>query len=75
MDFDQLVARINFLYKKNQKEELTEEEKAEQAVLRRQYIDAVKGNLRAQLERIKIVDGKDAGGCHGHGKDCDCGKH
>lgn len=47
MDFD--VNRINELARKAKTEGLTEEEKAEQAALRRAYIDSVKANLRAQL--------------------------
>lgn len=43
------VDRINELARKAKTEGLTEEEKAEQAALRRAYIDSVKDNLRAQL--------------------------
>ena len=43
------VERINFLAKKSREEGLTEEEKVEQAKLRREYIDSVKRNLRASL--------------------------
>ena len=50
------IARINELYHKSKAEGLTEEEKAEQATLRRAYIDAIKGNVRAQLNNIDIVD-------------------
>ena len=42
------IARINELARKAKTEGLTEEEKAEQAKLRREYIDSVVGNLRAQ---------------------------
>ena len=35
---------------------LTEAEKAEQAVLRRAYIDSVLGNLKGQLDHTYIVD-------------------
>ena len=35
---------------------MTEEEKAEQAVLRRAYIDSVLGNLQSQLDHTYIVD-------------------
>ena len=36
------IDRINVLARKSKAEGLTEEEKAEQAVLRREYIDSVK---------------------------------
>ena len=44
------IERINYLAKKQRAEGLTEEEKAEQAKLRREYIDSVVGNLRSQLD-------------------------
>ena len=51
------IDRINELAKKAKSEEgLTEEEKKEQAVLRQEFIASVKGNLRAQLNNIDIVD-------------------
>ena len=43
------VNRINELARKARTEGLTDEEKAEQAALRRAYVDSVKANLRAQL--------------------------
>lgn len=43
------VERINFLAKKAKEQGLTEEEKLEQAKLRREYIESVKANLRASL--------------------------
>lgn len=52
------IARINELYHKSKSEGLSEEELAEQQTLRRKYIDAVKGNLRAQLNNIDLVDEK-----------------
>ena len=48
------IDRINELYHKSQKEGLTEEEKREQAELRRNYVNAVKANLRGQLNNINI---------------------
>ena len=50
------IERINFLAKKQREEVLTEEEKAEQAKLRKEYIDSVTGNLRAQLDNTYVVD-------------------
>lgn len=51
------IERINFLAKKQREEGLTEEEKVEQAKLRREYIDSVVGNLKSQLDNTYIVDG------------------
>lgn len=48
------IARINELARKAKTEGLTEEEKAEQAKLRRAYIDGVVGNLRAQLDNTYV---------------------
>ena len=50
------IQRINELYRKSKAEGLTEEEKKEQALLRQEFIANVKGNLRAQLNNIDIVD-------------------
>ena len=48
------IDRINALYHKSQSVGLTEEEKEEQAALRREYIAAIRGNLRGQLNNISI---------------------
>ena len=48
------IQRINELYHKSKAEGLTEEEKNEQQKLRRAYIDAIKGNLKANLDNIVI---------------------
>ena len=51
------VERINFLARKAKTPEgLTIEEKEEQAALRREYIDAYKRNLKAQLDNIVIQE-------------------
>ena len=60
MNIDELVSRINELSKKCKEIGLTDEEKKEQQVLRRDYIDRFKNNLRAQLETIKINNKKDS---------------
>lgn len=52
------IDRINFLAKKSRTEELTPEEKEEQAILRREYIDSFKRSLVGQLENTYIVDEK-----------------
>lgn len=51
---DEKIRRINELYHKSQSEGLTEEEKAEQAELRREYVASVRNNLRSQLDNITI---------------------
>lgn len=55
----QQIDRINALARKAKTPEgLTEEERAEQAVLRRAYIDSVVGNLKGQLDNTVVVDEK-----------------
>ena len=50
------IDRINFLARKSKTEAgLTEEEKAEQAVLRREYIESVKASLVGHLENTTIL--------------------
>ena len=48
--------RFPFTAHKQKSVGLTEEEKVEQAKLRREYLDAVKGNLRAHLNNIDIKE-------------------
>ncbi|MBQ0027147.1 MAG: DUF896 domain-containing protein [Lachnospiraceae bacterium] len=54
MTMDETIARINELYHKSKETGLTDEEREEQAKLRRIYIDSVKGNLTGQLEHMSI---------------------
>ena len=56
MTVQELTNRINELYHKSQAEGLTDAEKEEQKALRQQYIDNIKGNLRAQLDNTSIVE-------------------
>ncbi|MDO4188400.1 MAG: DUF896 domain-containing protein [Lachnospiraceae bacterium] len=56
MTLDEKIKRINELYHKSKAEGLTEDEKAEQAKLRQDYIDLVKGNLKGQLNNINIQE-------------------
>ena len=48
---EEKIKRINELYRKSKAEGLTEEELMEQKVLRAEYIDAFKRNLRSQTTR------------------------
>ena len=50
------IKRINELSHKSKAEGLTDEEKAEQKKLREEYVAAIKGNIRSQLENTKVVD-------------------
>ena len=50
------IDRINALYRTSKAEGLTEEEKKEQALLRKQYVADVKKNLAAQLNNIDMVN-------------------
>ncbi|SFI02066.1 Uncharacterized protein YnzC, UPF0291/DUF896 family [Pseudobutyrivibrio sp. OR37] len=52
------IARINELYHKSKAEGLSDAEKEEQAALRKAYIAAIRGNIRAQLNNIDLVDEK-----------------
>ena len=54
MTADERVERINQLARKQRSEGLTEEEKAEQAVLRREYIDSFKRSLCGILDNTSI---------------------
>lgn len=52
------IDRINELARKMKSVGLTEEEKEEQGVLRREYIDSFKRSLTGQLDNMYIVDEK-----------------
>lgn len=55
MKMDEVIARINALAHIAKERELTEEETAERAALRRIYIDSVKANLVGQLDNTYIL--------------------
>ena len=48
------IQRINELYKKKKEGTITEEELAEQALLRAEYIESVRNNLRSTLSNVSI---------------------
>ena len=52
------INRINELARKSKAEGLTEEEKQEQAALRRLYIESFKASLVSNLENTYVVDEK-----------------
>lgn len=54
MDMEERIARINELYHKSQAEGLCEEEKEEQARLRKEYVESIRKNMKSQLDSIVI---------------------
>lgn len=50
------IDRINELYRKSKAEGLTEAEKKEQDLLRKQFVADVRGSLTAQLNNIDMVN-------------------
>ena len=54
MNMEERIKHINELYHKSQAEGLTEEEKAEQAKLRAEYVANVRANLKAQIENVTV---------------------
>ena len=52
----EMIDRINTLYHKSQATGLTEEEKVEQAELRKKYIEAIRTSMRSNLNNISIKE-------------------
>lgn len=50
------IDRINELARKSKVTCLTQEEKAEQAVLRKEYLEKFRENFKSQLDSIEFVD-------------------
>lgn len=53
---EQKIKRINELYRKSKAEGLTEKEKEEQKLLRKEYIESFRNNLRSQLNQIDVEE-------------------
>lgn len=53
---EEQIARINELARKSKTIGLTPEEKAEQAVLRKEYLAAIRKSLEAQLDNVYFVE-------------------
>ena len=66
MTIPEMIERINQLARKQRGAGLTDAERAEQAVLRRMYIDNIKDQIRVQIDVSKSSD---------HDKNCHCGCH
>jgi len=67
MSTKEMIDRINALSQKQRECGLNEEEKTEQALLRRQYLDNIKEQVRGQLEAAQIAEK--------HPDTCACGRH
>ncbi len=50
------IDRINTLYHKSKATGLSEEEQAEQAALRKEYIESIRNSLRGNLNNISIQE-------------------
>ena len=53
---EKTIERINELARKSKAEGLTDAEREEQALLRKQFIEAFRRNLRSQLDNIDIKE-------------------
>ena len=53
---DKKIARINELYHKSKAEGLTPAEKKEQQKLRQEYLQAIRQNVRSQLNNVSIIE-------------------
>lgn len=71
---EEKIKRINELYRKAKAEGLTDAESKEQQILRKEYVEDFKANLRGQLNNISIKEpdgsitdlGEKYGGKKGH---------
>ena len=54
MKIEEVIEKINMLYKKSQEEELSSMEKELQQKLRKRYIENIKRNFKGQLEGIEL---------------------
>lgn len=53
---DEKIKRINFLAKKSKAEGLSDEEKAEQQILRNEYREDFKKSMMGELKTLSIVE-------------------
>ncbi|HYH03979.1 MAG TPA: DUF896 domain-containing protein [Bacillota bacterium] len=72
MELKQVIVRLNELYHKSKLVSLTSTELEERDSLRRIYLDSIKQQFKATLDRIEVVDQEEE--TCGSGKcDCNCG--
>lgn len=57
----EMIDRINELYHKSKEVGLSEEEKAEQARLRMEYVKEIRERVKHQLDNIEFVDEHECG--------------
>ncbi|EPZ42387.1 hypothetical protein N007_15215 [Alicyclobacillus acidoterrestris ATCC 49025] len=53
------LTRLNQLAHKAKRGALTDDERSERDILRREYLDNFRAQFRGHLERIHLVDGED----------------
>ena len=53
------IDRINYLARESKIRELTAEEKEEQAILRKEFLEDFRAGFKQQLDRIGFVDADD----------------
>ncbi len=53
---DKKIERINELYRKSEAEGLTDAELREQTILRKEFVEAFRRNLKSQLDNIDIKE-------------------
>lgn len=53
---EEKIKRINELYHKSQKEGLTDAEKEEKQALYKDYLAAIRGSIKSQLDNIDVVE-------------------
>ncbi len=50
------IDRINELYRKSKAEGLTDAERSEQKILRQEYLELIRRNLKSQLNNIDVEE-------------------
>lgn len=50
-----LIDRINYLSRKSKTDGLTESEKSEQQILRKQYLESFRNNFKKQLDNLEVT--------------------